>query len=133
VLLVEDDTDSSDMLVTALTYHGATVTAALSASEGLEKLREVGPDILISDVGLPIEDGYDLIRKVRGLPAHEGGATPAIALTGYVSQQDRSTAISAGFQEHIPKPVDVDNLVDLIGRLASSHTKSLPRAGNHEN
>ena len=133
VLLVEDDPDSSDMLVTALTYHGATVTAAPSASEGLEKLREVRPAVVISDVGLPNEDGYDLIRKVRSLPAHEGGATPAIALTGYVSQQDRSTAITAGFQEHIPKPVDVDNLIDLIGRLASSHTKSLPKAGNHEN
>lgn len=119
VVLVEDDPDSSDMLATVLTCQGAKVVTANSAQEGLEKIRITKPDILISDVGLPREDGYDLIRKVRQLAREDGGTVPAIALTGYVSHQDRSAAIAAGFQEHVPKPLDIENLVKLVARLTS--------------
>jgi signal transduction histidine kinase/ActR/RegA family two-component response regulator len=129
IVLVEDDPDSSDMLVTVLTHQGATVVTASSAQEGLEKVRLAKPDILISDVGLPQEDGYDLIRKVRQLPPGEGGAVPAIALTGYVSHQDRSAAIAAGFQEHVPKPLDVEYLIESIARLAAPRIESSHPAG----
>jgi signal transduction histidine kinase/ActR/RegA family two-component response regulator len=124
ILLIEDDDDSRDMLVTVLSFYGAEVETAVTAPEGLEKVREFRPQILISDVGLPKEDGYDLIRKIRSLPAHEGGSVPAIALTGYVSVQDRTAAISAGYQEHMPKPVETEKLVDLINHLLSTETQT---------
>ena len=113
-LVVEDDQDSRDMLTTALAICGVRVVSAESADEGLEKLRELKPDFLISDIGLPGEDGYDLIRKVRALPPLEGGGIPAIALTGYVSVQDRKLALRAGYQEHLPKPVDTNRLIELL-------------------
>lgn len=128
VLLVEDDDDSRDMLVTILGFHGAEVAAAVTAAEGLEVLRDFQPQILISDVGLPKEDGYDLIRKVRALPADEGGLVPALALTGYVSVQDRSAALAAGFQEHLPKPVETDKLIDLVSRLLAPEANTQARA-----
>ena len=113
-LVVEDDQDSRDMLTTALAICGVRVVSAESADEGLEKLRELKPDFLISDIGLPGEDGYDLIRKVRALPPSDGGGIPAIALTGYVSVQDRKLALRAGYQEHLPKPVDTNRLIELL-------------------
>ena len=113
-LVVEDDQDSRDMLTTALAICGVRVVSAESADEGLEKLRELKPDFLISDIGLPGEDGYDLIRKVRALSPSDGGGIPAIALTGYVSVQDRKLALRAGYQEHLPKPVDTNRLIELL-------------------
>ena len=71
----------------------------------------------MSDIGLPGEDGYDLIRKIRALPREAGGKTPAIALTGYVSTQDRNSALRAGFHDHIPKPVDPNQLLELLVKL----------------
>jgi CheY-like chemotaxis protein len=98
--------------------------ATESAADALEKLGPVKPDFLISDIGLPGEDGYDLIRKLRSLPAEAGGDIPAIALTGYVSVQDRNLALRAGYQEHLPKPVDTNRLVELLGQLASRRSRS---------
>ena len=117
VLVVEDDADSREMLTTVLTFQGAEAVAAKTAFEGLEMLQEFRPHVLVSDIGLPKEDGYDLIRKVRKLPKESGGGTPAIALTGYVSLQDRQTALFSGFEEHLPKPVDAERLIDVILRL----------------
>ena len=126
VLLVEDDGDSRDMLRTILSHHGARVETAETAGQAMQELIKKRPEILISDVGLPVEDGYDLIRKVRSLPAKDGGAIPAIALTGYVSQQDRLAAIDAGFQEHFSKPVDLEALIDQIARLTSPQAAASP-------
>lgn len=117
ILLVEDDKDSRDMLETVLSIYGIEVESAESVAEALEKIKSRKPDVLVSDIGLPGEDGYDLIRKVRALPEPEGGALPAIALTGYVSVQDRNLALDAGFQDHVPKPVNPNLLLKLLANL----------------
>lgn len=118
LLLVEDDTDSREMLRTALSLFGLNVIPADSVSEAIDKLKLMKPDFVVSDIGLPGEDGYDLIRKVRELPPTDGGGIPAVALTGYVSVQDRKRAIAAGYQEHLPKPVDTHRLMELLVRLS---------------
>lgn len=120
ILLVEDDKDSRDMLEMVLSIYGVGVESAESAAEAVEKVRTLKPDVLVSDIGLPGEDGYDLIRSVRSLPPGEGGKTPAIALTGYVSVQDRKLALDAGFQDHIPKPVNPNTLLELLVKLRSN-------------
>ena len=121
IVLVEDDKDSRDMLEMALAIYGIEVESAESAAEALKKIQTTKPDVLVSDIGLPGEDGYDLIRKVRALPELEGGTTPAIALTGYVSVQDRNLALEAGYQDHIPKPVDPNLLLSLLAKLHGDH------------
>ena len=118
LLLVEDDPDSREMLQTALMLFGINVIPAESVDEAVEKFRETKPDFVVSDIGLPGEDGYDLIRRLRELSPYNGGGIPAVALTGYVSVQDRNRAIAAGYQDHLSKPVDTNELVRLLIRLA---------------
>jgi signal transduction histidine kinase/ActR/RegA family two-component response regulator len=118
ILVIEDDPDSRDMLETILRFHGAEVSGAKDVVAGFDTFVTMRPDVLVSDVGLPELDGYDLIRRIRALPDVQGGKTPAIALTGYVSMQDQSLALSAGYQEHLPKPIDTDKLIDSILKLA---------------
>ena len=134
-LVVEDDDDSRDMLATTLRICGVNIVSVDSADAALEKLRQVRPDFLISDIGLPGQDGYQLIEKVRALPAEEGGQIPAIALTGYVSVQDRGLAIRAGYQEHLPKPVDTARLIELLSELADKRgrTAVIPKENGHAN
>lgn len=117
ILLVEDDKDSREMLEMVLAMHGVTVDSAESAADALAKLKRIKPDVLISDIGLPGDDGYGLIRNVRALSVSEGGTTPAIALTGYVSIQDRNLALDAGYQDHVPKPVNPNILLSLLAKL----------------
>ena len=124
ILLVEDDKDSRDMLEMVLSIYGVKVESAESVREAVEKLRALRPDVLVSDIGLPGEDGYDLIRKVRALPPHEGGEVPAIALTGYVSVQDRNLAIESGYQDHVPKPINPNLLLELLVKLRSQRLRS---------
>ncbi|HZS04030.1 MAG TPA: ATP-binding protein [Blastocatellia bacterium] len=125
VVVVDDEADTRDILVTMLTRCGAEVTACASAAEALEVLRECRPDVLISDIGMPGEDGYDLIRKVRALGPEHGGGIPALALTAYARGVDRARAISAGFQVHLAKPVDPSDLsavvAGLVGRGGSGN------------
>ena len=123
-LLVEDDADSRDMLSMTLKICGVDVVSVGTVDEALEQLPIVRPDILISDIGLPKKDGYDLIEKVRSLPPEAGGQTPAIALTGYVSVQDRNLALEAGYQEHLPKPVDSHKLLELLAKLVKDRTST---------
>ena len=120
VLIVEDDADSRDMLATILEYHGAAVKTAENVAAGYADFTREVPDVLISDVGLPEQDGYDLIRRIRSLPPAEGRDVPAIALTGYVSLQDQTQALAAGYQEHLPKPIDTDRLIAVVAELANS-------------
>lgn len=122
VLLVEDDVDSREMLEVMFAQFNMKITAVGSAAEAFASIRHAPPDILISDVGLPGEDGYELIGKIRRLAPGEGGLVPAIALTGYASLQDRETALEAGFQEHMTKPLNIDNLVELVKNLAANET-----------
>ena len=118
VLLVEDDADSREMLEMALSSFGVRTTAVDNAADALRLVKETRPSLLISDVGLPGEDGYDLIQKVRRLPSEEGGTVPAIALTGYVSLQDRARALEAGYQEHMAKPLEVETLIEMVKDFA---------------
>jgi signal transduction histidine kinase/ActR/RegA family two-component response regulator len=124
VLLVEDDEDSREMLRIMFEQNGIQITDVESAAEAVEVIQQLKPDVLISDIGLPHEDGYELIGKIRQLSSEQGGLTPAIALTGYVSLQDRSHAFNVGFQEHLPKPVDIDKLLELVKGLVGNKLES---------
>ena len=118
VLVVEDDPSARDLLSTMLKQWQIDVTLAATAAEGFEQLRRSAPDLLISDVGMPGEDGLSLIRKIRSLPAEAGGFTPAIAVTAYARPDDRKRALMAGFNMHVPKPVDAGHLLIVMASLA---------------
>ena len=118
LLIVDDDTNTRELLSEVLKACGARVRAAASAPEARHALATWHPDLVISDVGMEREDGYELIRRVRHLPATEGGAIPAIACTGYDRVKDRLRAIQAGFDAVVPKPIDVDLLVETIVHVA---------------
>ncbi|BAY43954.1 PAS/PAC sensor hybrid histidine kinase [Scytonema sp. HK-05] len=121
VLVVDDDADSRDFLIFALQDFGAIATAVTSASSALEILTTFQPDVLISDIGMPEQDGYSLIRQIRALPREQGGDIPAIALTAYAGDKDRSLALAAGFQRHLSKPVMPDHLANVVAELVKSH------------
>jgi signal transduction histidine kinase/ActR/RegA family two-component response regulator len=114
ILAVDDETDSREMLTEVLQVCGASVTAVGSAHEALEALKRLKPDILLSDIGMPDEDGYSLIRQIRALDATQGGQTIAIALTAYARTEDRIRALETGFQMHIAKPIEPAELVAVI-------------------
>jgi signal transduction histidine kinase/ActR/RegA family two-component response regulator len=118
VLVVEDDQDSRELLWTVLTHRGAQVTAVGNARQALEEIQQSRPDFLISDIEMPGEDGYDLIRRVRALGEHQGGLTPAIAVTAQARSTDRMRALGAGFQTHLAKPIIADELVSLLAKLS---------------
>ncbi|AKV00713.1 two-component hybrid sensor and regulator [Labilithrix luteola] len=118
VLVVDDDEDMRMLLSTVLEECGAKVTRAGSANEAMAAIQRSTPDVLISDVGMPGEDGYELITKVRKLPPGRGGDVPAAALTAYARVEDRKRALDAGFMTHVPKPVEPDELVSVVAELA---------------
>ena len=124
VLVVDDEVDTRELLEVGIGQCGAEVVTAGSAEEALATLEETRPDLLVGDIGMPGEDGYDLIRKVRALPAGRGGKIPAIALTAYARTEDRLRALRAGYQMHVSKPVELAELVavmaSLIGRGGSA-------------
>jgi CheY-like chemotaxis protein len=114
ILVVEDDRDTQDLLKTVLQQHGAEVMAVESAAGALAELRRRKPDVIISDIAMAGENGYELIRQVRALEPAEGGRIPAIAVTAYASVGDRRRALLAGFQTHLSKPVEPDDLLAVI-------------------
>ncbi len=124
ILLVEDDDDSRKLLGTMLKRYGARVTSTKSAAEALDVFSKELPDVLISDIGMPDQDGYDLIRKLRGLPAEKGGQTPAIALTGYASRKDREHALAAGYHKHMAKPIEQSEMIAAIASLIGRSTEA---------
>jgi PAS domain S-box-containing protein len=117
VLLVEDDDDSRKLLGMMLKQQGAEVSTAATAADAFNLFCEKLPDVLVSDIGMPDEDGYELVRKIRTLPVGRGALTPAIALTGYATRKDRERSLSAGYQRHIAKPVEQSELVTAIASL----------------
>ncbi len=117
VLVVDDEFDARVLLTTMLERSGAQVLAVGSAREVLESLETWKPDVLIADIGMPVEDGYTLIRKVRALPRERGGQTPALALTAYARTEDRIRALSEGYQMHLAKPVDRVELATVVTSL----------------
>ncbi|WP_441287362.1 hybrid sensor histidine kinase/response regulator [Sorangium sp. KYC3313] len=120
VLVVEDEDDTRELLVTMLEQCGACVTAVSSAAEALLAVKALQPDVLVSDVAMPGEDGYVLIRKIRALPAASGGRTPAIALTAYARTEDRMRALRAGFNTHVPKPIEPAELLAVLTTMCGS-------------
>jgi signal transduction histidine kinase/ActR/RegA family two-component response regulator len=118
VMVVDDEADTRDLLSFSLRNYGAEVTALGSASEALAAIQRDKPDVLVSDIGLPGDDGYALIRKVRALDENRGGRVPAAALTAYAKDEDRHRAIAAGFQAHVPKPVELAELASVVASLA---------------
>lgn len=122
VLIVDDEREQRDVLVAMLEERGAQVMAASSAGEALAALRNVSngslPDVLISDIGMPGEDGFDLITQVRALRPERAGNIPAIALTAYARAEDRARVLAAGFQRHVAKPVESSALAAAVVNLA---------------
>jgi CheY-like chemotaxis protein len=118
VLVADDDGEAVELAQTILAGAGAEVRTCTAAAEALELLRRWRPDVLVSDIEMPGEDGYSLIRKVRALGAEEGGDTPAVALTAYGRTQDRMRSLAAGFNMHVPKPVDPGELTTIIASVA---------------
>ncbi|HKG21786.1 MAG TPA: response regulator, partial [Blastocatellia bacterium] len=126
LFIVDDEPDTLEMLTVALEQCEARVTAALSVEKALEALDLLRPDVLISDIGMPGEDGYALIKKVRALEQERGWPTiPCVALTAFAGKEDRMRSLSAGFQMHLPKPIDVDELIAVIENLSD---RGRPRA-----
>jgi signal transduction histidine kinase/ActR/RegA family two-component response regulator len=124
VLVVDDETDARELLRTTFESFGAEVAAAGSVAEAMELFERATPDVLISDIGMPFEDGYALITRVRAQRPERGGLVPAVALTAYAAPADRLTAIAAGYQAHVAKPYEPGEIASLVERLArGAHTR----------
>jgi two-component system CheB/CheR fusion protein len=117
ILLIEDDAMTSASITVVLEQADAIVTTAQSAAEALQRLPQDRPDLLISDIGLPDIDGNNLMRQIRSLPPEQGGDLPAIALSGYADQRSIATALQAGFQSYLSKPVDIEELITQVSIL----------------
>ncbi|HEY2405101.1 MAG TPA: ATP-binding protein, partial [Polyangiaceae bacterium] len=118
VLVVDDDEDARLLVERILEECGSQVASAASVPQAMAAIGTAPPDVLVSDIGMPGEDGFDLIRKVRALPAPQGGQVPAIALTAYTRAQDRRQLLNAGYMMHVPKPVEPAELVSVVASLA---------------
>ena len=118
MLLVEDEPDSADLFRRVLEGQGATVELSGDATRAYESVTEAPPDVLVADVGLPGEDGYSLLRRVRALPPELGGEVPAAALTAYAGPVHAERARQAGYALHLEKPVTPDVLVSAVASLA---------------
>ena len=117
ILVVDDDVDTRELIEWVLKRVGAEVTSVGSAREALEVLERDKPHLLVSDIAMPDEDGYELLKKIRALPPERGGRIPAIALTAHSLVQDRLQSLRAGFQSHVPKPVVPEELVEVVASI----------------
>jgi CheY-like chemotaxis protein len=117
ILVVDDETDTRELVAFVLEQQGAQVTTAHSAHEALLILPQAKPDVLLSDIGMPDMDGYMLIQQVRKLAPEQGGQIPAIALTAYAGDMNQQQALAAGFQKHISKPIEPEKLIRLVSSL----------------
>ncbi|HYO58027.1 PAS domain-containing protein [Archangium sp.] len=124
ILVVDDEEDNREVLKMMLEEHGAHVVTAATAAEALQAVREGKPELLVSDIGMPGEDGYQLIAQVRALPAEEGGGVPAVALTAYARVEDRTRALTAGFNMHVAKPVEPTELLSILSNLVTLSPES---------
>jgi PAS domain S-box-containing protein len=129
VMVVDDEMDTCEMVCTALEQCGSDVKIVSSASEALAELDKWLPDVLIADISMPEVDGYALIRAVRERAPHAGGKIPAVALTAMARIEDRVKALNAGYQMHVPKPVELDELRAIVASLACIVTKNEERGG----
>jgi CheY-like chemotaxis protein len=117
VLVVDDDADTRDLLEWVLKRAGAEVTAVSSARDALAAVDASSPHVIVSDIAMPDEDGYSLVKKLRARGAEKGGRIPAVALTAHSLVQDRLLSLRAGFQSHVPKPVIPEELVEVVASV----------------
>ena len=117
VLVIGDEEDARELLTITLTQSGADVSTADTVRAALDILDQWKPNVLVSDIGMPGQDGYDLIKTVRALEAESGGTIPALALTGYASAEDAARARVAGYEAHMAKPVTPSDLVVAVASL----------------
>ena len=117
VLVVDDEPDAREIVTAVLVQCGVVVTSAGSAADALDAVALEPPDVLISDIGMPDEDGYALIARIRAMPRSRGGATPAACLTGYTAASDRRRALDAGFNMHLAKPIEPTELIAVVANL----------------
>ena len=123
MLVVDDEPDALDLIKAILERKGASVTAVPTADAAWGALEGEWPDLLLCDIGMPGEDGYQLIRRLRSLESARGLTTPAVALTAYAGEADRAHALEAGFQLHVAKPIDPTGLVSIIATLVEERQK----------
>lgn len=128
VMIVDDEPDTRDLLQRVLRQYGAEVMTAGSCAEAIRLVQQQPPDVLVSDIGMPGEDGYDLISRVRALEASGRTFVPAIAVTGYSRSEDGARALATGYQKHLSKPVEPDRLVTTIYQLAGNSRPALSDA-----
>lgn len=124
ILVVDDDADTRDLVMTILTRCGGEVRCSGSADDALKAFQDWKPDLLVTDLGMPHEDGFSLIRKVRKLRSKRAKQIPAVALTAYASDEDRSLVLSAGFQLHLSKPIEPERLITSIANALGRQTKN---------
>jgi len=129
VMVVDDDAETREVMAMALGHEGACVTTAASVAGAVEAIEHWWPDVLVSDIGMPGEDGYDLIRKVRRMEASRGRHLPAIAVTAYTAPEDRRHALEAGYEVYVAKPVLASAVAFLIASLLPPERGSI----THEN
>ena len=118
-LIVEDEEDARELMVHVLAPCKMRISTAASVAEALEVIENDLPAIVVSDIGMPGEDGYAFVKKLRALPEDKGGRVPAVALTAYTRVEDRTRALVSGFNMHVPKPVEPAELVAVLASLAS--------------
>jgi len=127
VLIVDDDRDTLEVMRVILESHGAQAAVAPTAAEGLAVLGILRPEVILSDIAMPDEDGYEFIRKVRALPADQGGRTPAVAVSAHVYTSDRERAFDAGFHAFLAKPINPRALVASVKTLVERARADLER------
>jgi CheY-like chemotaxis protein/anti-sigma regulatory factor (Ser/Thr protein kinase) len=120
ILVVDDEADSRDLVSAILTRCGSDVNCCDSAAAGMKAFKSWKPDLLVSDIGMPVEDGYSLIKKVRKLKSKRAREIPAIALTAYATKEDRARTLSSGFQMHVAKPIDPEKLITSVAKAMGS-------------
>jgi CheY-like chemotaxis protein len=125
VLVIDDEEDARELLTIALTQSGAEVRTAATVRAALEILEHWKPNVMVSDIGMPGQDGYDFIRTVRALELERGGTIPALALTGYASAEDAARARLAGYETHMAKPVAPSDLVVAVASLAAKGSANM--------
>ncbi len=128
VLVVDDEEDTRLLLQTTLEHYGAEVTLAASAAEAFAEIDRRLPDVLLSDIGMPHEDGYSLLRRLRARPPSQGGSLPAVAITAYASARDRAATAAAGYHAHVAKPLEPGEVARLVARLGHRQDAPGPEA-----
>ena len=123
ILVVDDEPDARDLIEMALSQYGAIVTTVDSAAAALSEIDRRLPDVLLSDVGMPRQDGFELIRRVRSRPLERGGGIPAIAVTAYASARDRESVLASGYEAHVAKPFEPEALAQTVAALCRAQIR----------